>query len=114
MAYNPDKYNPESRRRYYLKNKEKSKLYSTVYNRERKYGVSDKQYQQMLLDQDGLCAICSKVCTRQLALDHDHSTGKVRGLLCNNCNRGLGHFKDNPTLLVRAVKYLGFNIIETV
>jgi len=50
------------------------------------------------------CVICGAAET--LVVDHDHVTGKVRGMLCNHCNRGLGHFRDNPTLLEFAAQYL--------
>ena len=55
----------------------------------------------------GACAICgSKPARKDLALDHCHETGKLRGLLCQPCNMGLGHFKDRADLLLRAVEYL--------
>ena len=50
------------------------------------------------------CAVCSNI--EPLVVDHDHKTGQVRGLLCNHCNRGLGHFRDNPQLLELARMYL--------
>jgi len=50
------------------------------------------------------CVICGD--TTKLVVDHDHITGKIRGLLCNHCNRGLGHFRDDPTLLEFAAQYL--------
>lgn len=63
--------------------------------------------------QGGLCAICGgdgfvmKGCHKmKLVVDHCHETGVVRGLLCHNCNRGLGLFKDSETSLVEAIKYL--------
>ena len=60
--------------------------------------------------QDGKCAICgvreAYAPRKRLAVDHDHRTGAIRGLLCGNCNAGLGQFKDNPELLAAAVRYL--------
>jgi hypothetical protein len=50
------------------------------------------------------CVICGNI--EKLVVDHDHKTGKVRGMLCNHCNRGLGHFRDDPTLLEFAAQYL--------
>ena len=50
------------------------------------------------------CVICGD--TTKLVVDHDHATGKIRGMLCNHCNRGLGHFRDDPMLLEFAAQYL--------
>lgn len=50
------------------------------------------------------CVICGS--EERLVVDHDHKTGKIRGMLCNHCNRGLGHFRDDPTLLEFAAQYL--------
>jgi hypothetical protein len=52
------------------------------------------------------CIICGETQERRLAIDHDHSTGVVRGALCNRCNLGLGHFRDRPDLLRNAALYL--------
>ena len=60
----------------------------------------------MLLAQNGACAICGNTCSKALAADHDHSTGRIRGLLCNSCNRGLGFFKDEISRLGSAITYL--------
>ena len=79
----------------------------------KKYGIDSKDYDAMLRKQDGLCAICKKPETSVrsgkfllLAVDHCHKTGRVRGLLCSACNRGLGLFYDNPFSLDTAAKYL--------
>jgi hypothetical protein len=110
--------NPErakaNRRRSYLENKAENKTYSTTYKRKQKYGVDDAEYQRLLAKQNKLCAICAKTCTRQLAVDHDHVTGRVRGLLCNSCNRGLGYFKDSQVLLGNARDYLIESVLEEI
>ena len=72
----------------------------------RNYGITLREYNNMLVKQNGVCAICEQSCTKELAVDHDHCTGKVRGLLCKNCNLGLGHFLDNTSYLNSAIKYL--------
>lgn len=65
----------------------------------------------MELAQGGLCAICKQPPSsgryKKLCVDHDHKTAKVRGLLCYNCNMGLGYFHDNSIALEAAVAYLG-------
>jgi hypothetical protein len=80
-------------------------------SRIRSYGISTEQYEQMLIDQNGVCYICNKKPSnkRALDIDHDHDTGKVRGLLCSNHNRAIGLFNDNINLLARAIEYLSRN-----
>jgi len=75
------------------------------------YGITPAQYAELLAKQGGGCAICGDppTSTRDLSIDHDHTTGKVRGLLCNCCNPGLGYFKDNESRLHRAIAYLREN-----
>ena len=79
------------------------------------YGIDTSEYQRLLTQQAGVCAICGKSETklrncsqdeRALSVDHDHGTGAVRGLLCGNCNQGLGYFCDDPDALRRATAYL--------
>jgi len=73
------------------------------------YGITLAQYNEMLEAQDYKCAICGnedEVEGRRLAIDHCHTTGKIRGLLCGKCNRGLGLFYDNTTALAKAIEYL--------
>jgi Recombination endonuclease VII len=80
-----------------------------------RYGITAQEYDQMLGSQGNLCAICEQPETRfdprwkkirGLSVDHDHETGKVRGLLCSNCNTALGLIQDNPALLRKALAYL--------
>lgn len=86
------------------RDKEKRRAYLLKYN----YGISVKEYDLMFEKQGGCCAICGKPSIeRALSTDHDHETGKVRGLLCRNCNLALGHFKDDVSLMKRAIEYLG-------
>lgn len=69
-------------------------------------------YDQMLIDQDGRCAICSRhhsEFSKKLAVDHDHATGKIRGLLCSNCNTGIGKLGDNAERVRSAMEYLLVN-----
>lgn len=63
---------------------------------ERRYGITLKQYDEMLEQQNGVCTICGGINSdgRRLCVDHSHKTNKVRGLLCNNCNRKLGIVED--------------------
>ena len=78
-------------------------------NLRKKYGITPEIYDQMYADQEGRCKICSRHSTefkRQLAVDHCHTTGKVRGLLCSNCNTAIGKLNDDPELFARAVSYL--------
>ena len=72
------------------------------------YGITVDQYEALLEAQGGVCGICGDICAtgRKLAVDHDHDTGLVRGLLCANCNIGVGYFKNNSRLLRKAIKYL--------
>jgi len=72
-----------------------------------KFGMTPKEYDRLLQNQNGKCAICgSEPGRRQLAVDHDHETGEVRGLLCSNCNTGLGLLGDQLARLRVAVTYL--------
>jgi Recombination endonuclease VII len=75
-----------------------------------KYGLSKAKYEKLLTKQRGVCAICLRPPSERkygrLHVDHDHKTNKIRGLLCYNCNHGLGLFKDNRQNLYRAANYL--------
>lgn len=74
-----------------------------------KFSLSIERWNKMLEEQNYSCAICEtaqKDLNKTLCVDHDHKTGKVRGLLCHNCNVALGSFRDNSKILVRAIEYL--------
>lgn len=73
------------------------------------YGLTLADYATLLSSQDNSCAIChahSSTFTKNLAVDHCHTTGKIRGLLCPQCNKGLGLFKDSQQNLQKAIDYL--------
>lgn len=74
----------------------------------RRYGICRAEWNEILQQQNGGCAVCGKArCSRgRLHVDHCHKTGKVRGLLCENCNAGIGRFQDSSSLLRRAAEYL--------
>lgn len=72
--------------------------------RKYKYGITNEKYSQMVDSQGGKCAICDQ--PTKLCVDHDHTTGKVRELLCNSCNAVLGYSKENQIILRSAIKYL--------
>lgn len=92
----------------YRKNPEKyrAKLYKAKYN------ITLEDYDRMLSEQEGGCAICGTSDPRghgRFHVDHNHRTGEVRGLLCTDCNTGIGSMKDSPQTLRRAIKYLEDN-----
>jgi hypothetical protein len=77
----------------------------------RRYGISFDDYKSLLEKQDYRCAICKTedmktARTEWFAVDHCHESGKVRGLLCNNCNRGVGLLQDSVEILENAINYL--------
>jgi Recombination endonuclease VII len=74
------------------------------YHLMRRYGISELEVRQMLDRQMGVCAICLAAPAGHV--DHDHTSSEVRGMLCFNCNGGLGQFKDDPERLQRAIDYL--------
>jgi hypothetical protein len=83
------------------------------------YGITLEQYNQLLVEQEGSCSICKSVSPNRSGsnyfhVDHCHITNKVRGLLCNSCNLGLGSFKDNTIILQKAIEYLNNSLVEKV
>jgi len=93
---------------YRWRRSEKGRKSVAATKRKGRYGITDEQYAEMLVRQEGRCAICrTPPRDRALDVDHDHETGEIRGLLCRNCNKGLGEFRDDAKLIQRAIDYLG-------
>jgi hypothetical protein len=78
----------------------------------RKYGLTEKDFATLLAGQGGVCAICCTVPGRAV-IDHDHDTGKVRGILCHNCNVSLGLMKENCAAFQRAIDYINLHANPT-
>lgn len=112
---------------YYLKNKwrwkgyykkqredpERLKLQSARARKchlKRKWGMTPEEYENVLVSQGGVCAICGNGSIRDghhtFHIDHDHETGRIRGLLCYSCNCAIGHFHDDQSLMKLAIEYL--------
>lgn len=87
---------------------EKGKQLNRKHNLKSCFGITPQQYNEMLKQQNGGCAICGEINKngRRLSIDHDHETGKIRGLLCNKCNSVLGWAGDSIAALAGAIKYL--------
>ena len=75
-------------------------------NLKHRYGITEEQYDQMFKKQNGKCAICNQISEKALSVDHCHDTGKIRGLLCGNCNRGIGCLKDDENRIIKAAEYV--------
>ena len=100
---------PEERKEIYLKNYDPEKQRRIMLKS--KFGITLEQWDEIYERQGGVCWMCGHDGKgihkwNRLMVDHCHSTGEVRGLLCHHCNAGLGHFKDDPLLLQRAMDYL--------
>ena len=96
-------------RQWKRENPERTKSNSRDRWLRRRFGISLQIYERLLNEQDGACAVCKDKKPqdkRALAVDHDHKTDEIRGLLCSQCNTGLGMFRDNPEYLRNAIAYL--------
>jgi hypothetical protein len=102
-------------RKWALANREKVRSYKRQWN----YGMTPEEFKERLVQQDGRCEICGielhlvlnlnkdgSVRGTGICVDHCHETGAVRGLICSSCNKGLGHFKDDPERMLAAIQYL--------
>lgn len=110
------KYYKEIQKKYYEKTKEEKKKKVYASKLKRTYNFSVEEYNILLKEQNYSCRICKTTepteTKTKFCVDHCHTTGKVRGLLCNKCNAGIGMFNDNPDLLVSAISYLKENSFE--
>ncbi len=98
----------ERLRIYHIKNREKHLAACKRNAIRRKYGISFGEYDALIKSQQGLCKICNEPLTSRWLthIDHCHDTQSVRGILCKNCNNGLGMFRENTAALRRAAEYL--------
>lgn len=111
--------NKEYGKQYRVKNKERIKQYNNNHKKEEKirhlrnkYNITPEQYNELFNKQNGKCMICKKhqsELKKLLGVDHNHKTGKVRGLLCDNCNKGIGLLKEDINILINAINYLKDN-----
>lgn len=106
----------EAKAAYQLAYRSKNREKQSHKERERRFGISAHEYNEMIASQNNRCAICGEMETatrlgkvRALSVDHNHTTGKVRGLLCSDCNTGIGKLKEKRENLLAAVKYLDFH-----
>lgn len=133
--YNKDRYDkkkdillPRARIKsldYYYRNRDKvrekqnkknstpeAKAAARAYQLMKKFGITVDRYNEMLAEQNGVCAICAgnpRGQWNRFHVDHDHNDGKIRGLLCQDCNTALGLLKDNPNLMEKAASYVRLN-----
>ena len=104
--------NKKAIKEYREKNKEQIAIYKKEWNL-KKYGLSLEDYNNMLDEQNHKCKLCltsfTTLISKNIHIDHCHTTNKVRGVLCLHCNTGLGYFKDNTRTLTKAINYLQEN-----
>lgn len=114
----PQKYNIRKTRRKHLQYEINTTEYRKAIWLSQNYGITLEEYNAILLSQNNVCAICGKVNIfnskftnkrMSLSVDHNHETGKIRGILCNNCNRAMGLFGDDTEILYKAINYLNIN-----
>jgi len=94
-------------KKYYQEHREEKVLKSKIKDLANLYGISKEQYDFMIENQGGKCAICKSSWTKKgPTVDHDHATGKVRGILCSNCNWALGLIHDDRNVAWGMIDYL--------
>jgi uncharacterized protein GlcG (DUF336 family) len=93
---------------WYDAHKEEQAAWMKIYKLKQNFGLTLAEYDKMLESQGGVCKICGGVglSGKRLSVDHDHETGKVRGLLCSKCNTAIGLLDDDPKTFLKASLYL--------
>ena len=107
--------NPEYQtwRRAYMRDYTKRTVaHRRAYNLSRKYGLTVEELETRILAQGGVCAICHE--RTPVHVDHDHNTGLIRGILCSNCNTGIGLLADDPERLEAALAYINGSLLREV
>jgi len=109
MAYDRKTYMKKYKKKWMRENEEHIILSNKKYWLKIKHNLSYEDWLEMWEAQNGKCAICGNDFPSQYraaVVDHDHKTGKIRGLLCNKCNRGIGYLNDDEKILTSAIEYL--------
>lgn len=110
----------EYMRKWRERNPEKVRAYNRKSYRNRRffwkrvYGITKEGFENLINKQGGRCAICQRPFDKTPHIDHDHETGRIRGLLCSNCNTGLGKFREDPELMERGATYLRASVEQTI
>jgi hypothetical protein len=102
----------ESREKHRVKNPERFRAAQRKYQHKLRYGLTPDQYAAMVAEAGNCCTVCGsppKAPWASLEVDHCHRTGRVRALLCHNCNRSLGHAHDDAALLRKLAEYIEYH-----
>jgi hypothetical protein len=107
----PPEHIEQRKKKWLEENKERKKRVDRAYHLKR-YSLTPEEFDRLVLQSAGKCPICGVTFgTNGLkgdgaVVDHDHATGKVRGIICNACNRGIGQFSEDTDVMLNAVKWL--------
>lgn len=99
----------EYQRNYWIKNKDVKSIKGKMYWLKSKYGITPEEHKQLLISQDYKCALCGRPSSDfkyELAVDHCHETGRIRGMLCMPCNTSLGQLGDDVESMYKIIDYL--------
>ena len=111
--------NPKAGKSWRAKNPDRKRLHDRSSKLKALYGINVDQYDKMVYDQGGRCLVCKEIPLSKkgkvgLHVDHDHLSGRIRGLLCHGCNVALGHLKENEDIVRNLLSYIQKHVKETV